>query len=171
MSFLETITPWDASVLQSIQGIKCDFLDTFMAVMSFLGEKGLIWIILGLTLCLFKKTRATGVIMLCAMILGLLLGEFGIKKYYLPPPSVCNLRLYRKRAYSVGLQFSVGTHNLVVCRCSGNYHTQRKVRRFYGCTCFSHCVFKALQLCTLSYRCNLRRCTRYCACNNNLSYI
>ena len=42
MSFFETITPWDASVLQSIQGIKCDFLDTFMAVMSFLGEKGLI---------------------------------------------------------------------------------------------------------------------------------
>lgn len=79
MSFFETITPWDASVLQSIQGIKCDFLDTFMAVMSFLGEKGLIWIILGLTLCLFKKTRATGVIMLCAMTLGLLLGEFGIK--------------------------------------------------------------------------------------------
>lgn len=55
MSFFETITPWDASVLQSIQGIKCDFLDTFMAVMSFLGEKGLIWIILGLTLCLFKR--------------------------------------------------------------------------------------------------------------------
>lgn len=39
MSFFETITPWDASVLQAIQGIKCDFLDTFMAVMSFLGEK------------------------------------------------------------------------------------------------------------------------------------
>ena len=78
MSFFETITPWDASVLQAIQGIKCDFLDTFMAVMSFLGEKGLIWIILGLTLCLFKKTRATGVIMLCAMTLGLLLGDFTV---------------------------------------------------------------------------------------------
>ena len=85
MSFFETITPWDASVLQSIQGIKCDFLDTFMAVMSFLGEKGLIWIILGLTLCLFKKTRATGVIMLCAMTLGLLLGEFGIKNIICRP--------------------------------------------------------------------------------------
>lgn len=85
MSFFETITPWDASVLQSIQSIKCDFLDTFMAVMSFLGEKGLIWIILGLTLCFFKKTRTTGVIMLCAMTLGLLLGEFGIKNIICRP--------------------------------------------------------------------------------------
>ncbi|WP_405353978.1 phosphatase PAP2 family protein [Ruminococcus sp.] len=85
MSIFEMITPWDASVLEAIQGIKCEFLDTFMALMSFLGDKGLIWIAIGLTLCFFKKTRATGVMVLCAMVLGLLLGEFGIKNIICRP--------------------------------------------------------------------------------------
>lgn len=85
MSIFEMITPWDASVLEAIQGIKCEFLDTFMALMSFLGDKGLIWIAIGLTLCFFKKTRATGVMVLCAMLVGLLLGEFGIKNIICRP--------------------------------------------------------------------------------------
>lgn len=171
MSFFETITPWDASVLQSIQGIKCDFLDTFMAVMSFLGEKGLIWIILGLTLCLFKKTRATGVIMLCAMTLGLLLGEFGIKNIICRPRPFVTYDFTVNGHIPSGYSFPSGHTTSSFAAATVIIIRKEKFMRFYGCTRFSHCVFKALQLCTLSYRCNLRCCTRYCACNNNLSYI
>lgn len=85
MSFFEIITSWDLSVLWAIQSVKCGFMDSIMAFFSYIGEKGAIWLAIGVVFCIFKKTRAAGVMMLCAMTLGLLLGEFGIKNIVCRP--------------------------------------------------------------------------------------
>ncbi len=79
MSIFEAITSWDVSILLAIQNIKCAFLDVMMAFFSYAGEKGAVWIALSLILLAFKKTRTVGIAVLCAMAIGLLLGEFGIK--------------------------------------------------------------------------------------------
>lgn len=79
MSIFEAIISWDISILWAIQSIKCAFLDVAMAFFSYAGEKGAIWIVLSIILLAIKKTRTAGIAVLCAMAIGLLLGEFGIK--------------------------------------------------------------------------------------------
>lgn len=85
MSLFDAITQWDVSVLWAVQCIKCAFLDTLMTVLSYMGEKGAVWVILGLGLLIPKKTRPTGAMVLCAMLMGLLLGEIGLKNIVCRP--------------------------------------------------------------------------------------
>ena len=56
------------------QFIKCPFLDIPMMVIGYLGEAGGIWIIAGIVMLFFKKTRATGVMVLTALLLVFLYG-------------------------------------------------------------------------------------------------
>lgn len=80
MSFFDTIQSFDNSVLEFIQNtFKCSFLDSVMAFFSYMGEMGLFWIVLGIVFIIFKKTRSMGVMMLCAMAIGFLVGEVGLK--------------------------------------------------------------------------------------------
>lgn len=92
MNFFEAITSLDFAILDSIQStLRCPFLDYVMAFFSYMGEAGGIWIILGLILLCFRKTRATGVMLLCAMLLGYLVGELAIKNIVCRPrPFVLN---------------------------------------------------------------------------------
>ena len=80
MGFVEIITNIDFSILDFIQeNIRNTFLDPVMAVLGYLGEAGAVWIILGIVLLFFRKTRPAGVCMLAAMALGYLIGDIGIK--------------------------------------------------------------------------------------------
>ncbi len=80
MGFVEIITNIDFSILDFIQeNIRNAFLDPVMAVLGYLGEAGAVWIILGIVLLFFRKTRPAGVCMLAAMALGYLIGDIGIK--------------------------------------------------------------------------------------------
>ena len=80
MGFVEIITNIDFSILDFIQEhIRNAFLDPVMAVLGYLGEAGAVWIILGIVLLFFRKTRPAGVCMLAAMALGYLIGDIGIK--------------------------------------------------------------------------------------------
>lgn len=91
MSLFDIITPFDTAVLDFISGIKCAFLDVVMAFFSYAGESGGIWIIAALILIAYKKTRATGAMMLCAMLAGFLIGEIGLKNLIeRPRPFVAN---------------------------------------------------------------------------------
>jgi len=77
---LEAIRAFDLAVLNFLQStVKCAFLDPVMAFFSYLGEKGIFWIAIGLIMLFFKRTRATGLMLLCAMLLGFLIGEIGLK--------------------------------------------------------------------------------------------
>ena len=80
MGFVEIITNIDFSILDFIQeNIRNTFLDPVMAVLGYLGEAGAVWIILGIVLLFFRKTRPAGVCMMAAMALGYLIGDIGIK--------------------------------------------------------------------------------------------
>ena len=86
MSFFNMITLVDFSVLDFIQStMKCAFMDFVMAFFSYIGESGGIWIICALILLCFRKTRATGVMVLCAMAAGYIIGEIGLKNIICRP--------------------------------------------------------------------------------------
>ena len=86
MSFFNMITSVDFSVLDFIQStMKCAFMDFVMAFFSYIGESGGIWIICALILLCFRKTRATGVMVLCAMAAGYIIGEIGLKNIICRP--------------------------------------------------------------------------------------
>lgn len=77
---METILNIDFAILDFIQAtIKCVVLDVVMAIFTYACSKGIIWIAAAVTMLFFRKTRAIGVAVLAALILSLLLGEFGIK--------------------------------------------------------------------------------------------
>ena len=62
--------------------------DALFPIITYLGEAGLIWMILALLCIVFGKKsgwRVTGTAMLCAMLLGLLIGEVAIKNLVCRP--------------------------------------------------------------------------------------
>lgn len=80
MNIFSCITSIDFTILDFIQNtIRCEFLDYVMAFFSYLGEAGGIWIITAIIMLCFRKTRATGVMIICAVAIGLLIGEIGMK--------------------------------------------------------------------------------------------
>ena len=77
---MELIYSIDFAILDFIQAaIKNFVLDPVMLVFSYMGDKGAVWIIIGLIMLFFRKTRVTGVITLAALLLGLFMGEYGLK--------------------------------------------------------------------------------------------
>ena len=80
MNFFDFIYSIDFAILDFIQEtMRCQFLDYVMAFFSYLGEAGGIWIISAIVMMCFRKTRATGVMVLCAVAIGFVIGEFGLK--------------------------------------------------------------------------------------------
>lgn len=65
------------------------FTDAVFPVITYFGESGIFWIVLSLALLLFKKTRRCGIIAICAIAAGFLVGELGIKNI------VCRLRPFQ----------------------------------------------------------------------------
>lgn len=63
--------------------------DAVFPVVTYLGEAGILWIVLSVILLFFKKTRRCGVYALTAIALGFLVGELGLKNI------VCRPRPYQ----------------------------------------------------------------------------
>ena len=61
------------------QHVRSGLLDPFMKIYTQLGNAGMLFIVLGLVLLLFKSTRKAGFSALCAMIIGLVVVNFTIK--------------------------------------------------------------------------------------------
>ena len=71
---------FEIKILDFIQKVfKCGFMDEFMKIMSILGDKGLIWILIALVLIINKKTRKIGITTGLALILGLIVGNALLK--------------------------------------------------------------------------------------------
>ena len=73
------ITEIDFLILNNIQHIRNGFCDAVMPVITYLGSGGAIWIITGLILLIFKKSRKTGLALLLSLILGLILSTILLK--------------------------------------------------------------------------------------------
>lgn len=106
MEFFELITPTDTVILDYIQQyIKCGFLDVIMAFFSYIGEGGAIWFVAAIAFMFSRKTRSMGIMMVCAVTLGFLVGEMGIKNIICRPrPFVTNpdiiLNIFPPSGYS-----------------------------------------------------------------------
>lgn len=71
---------FDLTILNFIQShLKTAFGDIIMPMVSALGNKGFIWIILSLTLCVFPKYRKIGLTMITALLLNVLLCNIVLK--------------------------------------------------------------------------------------------
>ena len=76
----------DFSILYAIQSIRCAWLDTFkLIVTKVAGNNGELWIVLGIILLAFRKTRRTGIVILMSYILTYLIGQCGLKELIARP--------------------------------------------------------------------------------------
>ena len=76
----ELIQRFDEQALVWIaQHVRSGLLDPFMKLYTRLGDAGLLFIVLGLVLLLFKSTRKAGFSALCAMLIGLVVVNLTIK--------------------------------------------------------------------------------------------
>ena len=61
------------------ENVRCAVLDPFMKLYTQLGNTGMLFIVLGVLMLLFKQTRKAGLSALCAMLIGLVVVNFTIK--------------------------------------------------------------------------------------------
>ena len=71
---------WEFKVLDFIrETLSCDVMDVIMKGITYIAEVGWFWILLGVVLIFFKKTRKIGITMLGALLLNLLVCNVTIK--------------------------------------------------------------------------------------------
>lgn len=70
----------DLSVLLWIQeNLRMDFLTPFWKAVTFLGNGGWFWIVLGIGFLCFKRTRRVGITLLAALVIGALVTNVALK--------------------------------------------------------------------------------------------
>ena len=73
----------DTAILLWIQeNLHNPFTDWFFPAVTFLGDKGLIWLVIAVLLLISRKYRKWGVTMLCAMLLTAVAGELLLKEVF-----------------------------------------------------------------------------------------
>lgn len=89
MNTIPFFDSFDFKILDFLyNNIRCPALNVFFSVITHLGDSGLFWIAVALCLIIFKKTRKTGLMMGCALILGLIFCNLTVK------PLVARIRPY-----------------------------------------------------------------------------
>jgi undecaprenyl-diphosphatase len=79
---MSSITAWDLAILQFIQQGRNAFLDTVLPMVTHLADKGMIWIVLGMVLLCFRKTRTCGICVLICLLVDCILGERILKHIF-----------------------------------------------------------------------------------------
>ena len=78
----EAIFQWDSGILLWIQdSLRSGFLTPIMNVITHLGDKGILWILLTIALLIVRKTRKLGVLCAFSMLLGLCVTNLVIKNW------------------------------------------------------------------------------------------
>ncbi|KDR95702.1 undecaprenyl-diphosphatase [Peptoclostridium litorale DSM 5388] len=76
----------DMKLLQWIAGFaKNDFFDFLMPIVTKIGNKGMIWIVIALVLMATKKYRRHGIVLAGALLIGVILGDGFLKKIFQRP--------------------------------------------------------------------------------------
>lgn len=82
LNFLNvTMHGFDDSVIRALNSISCGFLTFIFKVISFLGEKGILYVLAGVILMLFKNTRKIGVCVFGSVIVGAIFTNLILKDY------------------------------------------------------------------------------------------
>lgn len=103
---LSALTSFDFAVLDWIrQNLSTPLLDDLMVAVTRLGDAGMIWIVLALFLCFFRKTRGCGILMLLGLILSVLIGN-GLLKNLIQRDRPCWIRDMTDLLVAVPTDFS-----------------------------------------------------------------
>lgn len=86
MDFILSVDNYILDFIQSF--LRCDVLDFLMPYITLLGENGILWIILGIILSSFKKTRPVGLSVLISLLIGFVICNLTLK------PLVARIRPY-----------------------------------------------------------------------------
>ena len=79
-------TAFDISVINFFQShLQCGFLDVFFKIFTYLGNTGIIWIVVGAVMLFFKTTRKTGFMVLVGLLIGVLVGNLFLKNLIARP--------------------------------------------------------------------------------------
>ena len=93
---MEFIQALDNSIILWVQEfLRCDFLDLIMPYITFLGNGGILWILLGIAFTIYKPTRTWGVLILASLAF-----EFVICNMILKP-SIARIRPYDLLGYDI----------------------------------------------------------------------
>lgn len=80
---MEALQLLDQNILLFIQEhIRLGWLNPIMVVITHLGEAGIMWIVLGLVMMFFKKTRRGGLIMLICLAFAWVINDFVLKELF-----------------------------------------------------------------------------------------
>lgn len=80
---IQSLEKMDLNILKYINDhLHNVVLDKVMPMITYLGNVGLIWIIISLILIISKKYRKVGILTLCSMVLGTILGEVILKQIF-----------------------------------------------------------------------------------------
>jgi undecaprenyl-diphosphatase len=75
------LTGYELRILDSLQSIHTPFLDWLMVSFTALGDYGLIWIILAIILTILPKMRRTGITLIIALLLDVLVSNIWLKNF------------------------------------------------------------------------------------------
>lgn len=67
------------------QHLRFDFLDELMVLLTRLADEGIVWIVLAIALISFKSSRKMGITLAVALLLGLFVGNLGLKNLFARP--------------------------------------------------------------------------------------
>ncbi len=74
---------FEIKILDFIQEhLSCGFLDKFMVLITRLADDGICWIVLAIMLLCFGQTRKMGITLSVALLLGLVIGNLGLKNLF-----------------------------------------------------------------------------------------
>ena len=138
-------------ILDMIQNLRTPIGDVVVPLITRLGDAGIVWIILTVLLLIIPKTRKTGVIMMAALLVDVLLCNVLIKNLVartrpFDVNTAVQLLVAKPRDYSF-----VGTHGGFICFGYGIVSCRREEDVESGsCTCGSDRIIKIVPVCALS---------------------
>lgn len=95
LNFLnETLSGFDGGIITAVSALHCNFLTFIFKVITFLGEKGIVFFLGAIVLMLFKKTRPIGICIFGAVGLGAIITNIALKDYVM-----------RLRPFESGIEF------------------------------------------------------------------
>ena len=76
---LEFILETELAILNFIQTLRCVFFDSLFVFITHLGDKGMLWILIGISLCFTKKYKRAGVCVLLALLINFIMCNITLK--------------------------------------------------------------------------------------------
>ena len=149
-------------ILDMIQNLRTPIGDVVVPLITRLGDAGIIWIILTVLLLIIPKTRKTGVIMMAALLVDVLLCNVLIKNLVartrpFDVNTAVQLLVAKPQDYSFHGGFICFGYGIVSCRREEDVESG-------SCTCGSDCIIKIVPVCALSnghhWWCGIRKSFR-----------